>query len=321
MQQNSLPPTGPQQDGHSSSTDSNSSDQSKENTNNKLPPLDHNKILKSRWGFYVLWGAIGAIGDTACFAMADFFWNHGWNKTGDFCMFLVLAITVAVICKSILRKYEKPWIIWPCGLALCVVWAVVMLIVILSSETKPPPAPKKPHLSAGLRLLDWHLDMWLTNDFLIFTHRISTNGIRPFLTPADGHLIVPVQAGESNFSLSMFVANNSTKDDPMLTVDDVKVIIGLPSEVYFIRSSGWFPLMPVDRKNSDPFTFVTIVKYPLLPGDSELVPSIVFNPKTCLEQAIPIHLLLRSRNAEPEYLAFWLIFRTNETKPYLTLEK
>jgi hypothetical protein len=54
--------------------------------------------------FYVIWSAILVVGDGLCWGTADYFWTHNYFGEGDFCIWLLWAISVFSIAKIILKK-------------------------------------------------------------------------------------------------------------------------------------------------------------------------------------------------------------------------
>jgi hypothetical protein len=322
MEDNSLPPTGPQEESHKQAADYDSAQESKTDGENISP------FFKTRGRD--AWTAALAFffaDSLLCFlfgGLSDFFESHNAPVLAVACFCLFLVTIVAGITGVVWKAWPAPK---PTRLICWVgffMWSALAAIVLIYSGRSLRNTPAmgvtaaKPHLSAGLRFSDWHLDIWLTNDFLKVPYVLTKNKkVSLALSPGAGFVNVPVEPGQTNFSLAVVITNDSTNNDPTFTIEDVKIVLILPSDILFYYPEYWQPLLPEHPPVTASRGFIGIINDSLLPADPEELPAITIDPTTCAGRFMCIYLILRSKNTDPEVIGFWLRLSTTCPFPFV----
>jgi hypothetical protein len=168
--------------------------------------------------------------------LATLFFSTAHIIPGFWCSFVGLATAFHIPFQHYANKNPlKRWYCWICyGILLFAffVWFSSWSFLVYKNSQPSAESKAHPYFSFSLRTTDQPSEkVKLTNDFLIETNFSVPLHLHPVL----GALIVPLELGQSNVTLTFFVKNES----PSATAEDAIVTIRIPKKWEFVPDANW----------------------------------------------------------------------------------
>ena len=282
-------------------TDPDSAGKAGENPQNDVAPPNSNKVPKfgllAYLGEIVLAGAVG----TGIWVFGEHLTSHGHTTWGSILDFFAFCIYFATIPITAVKAWPRPLLIWPLFSFFCVVMACLFYI---SSLNRPQPITPVPRAHFEFSVIANGLKrIVLTNDFLI-VHEFDKAHSVP------GFLFVPMDPGDSNLALRVFVQNDSSA-----FAENVEITFMATTNMPCTLDNGWFGEQMFDdawaasisggvRQTNAIQSWKYIAPYSVLSGNGFEIPLVRLSSSQIGEWNGAISLMARAKDSPTSEVFF-----------------